>query len=135
MIMAAISIPLVQSTLKDLRLRSAVNIITTAIQSTRYRAIYDGCPYAIAFNNTTNTYQVSSEVTGSACALTMTNVGTPIPFGNLSQVALNQNVSFQFSPGGSVQVIAGAQTFTVNYIGTPELKTVQVTNYGSITVQ
>lgn len=116
-------------------LRSAVNAVTTAIQSTRYRAIYDGCPDAIAFNSATNTYQVSSEATGNGCAGAMTNVGGAIPFGSATQISLSSNISFQFSPGGSVQVTAGAQPFTMNYIGTSAVKTIQVTNYGSITVQ
>lgn len=134
-VMTAIAVPLVQSSLRTFRLGGSVSAVTGAIESTRYRAIFDGCPYRLSFNNATNTYQVSNTVTGGACAAAYANVGAPVPFGNPGQVALNQNLTFQFSPGGSVQTIAGAPTFTLSNVGTPNLKTITVTKYGSITVQ
>lgn len=134
-IMTAVAIPLVQSSLRSFRMSSAVSSVTGAIESTRYRAIFDGCPYRISFNNATNTYQISSTVTGGACAAAYTNVGGAVSFGSTGQVALSQNLTFQFSPGGSVQTVAGAPTFTLTYVGTTNLKTITVTKYGSITVQ
>lgn len=135
LIMAAMALPVIQSSLRNFRLRAAVSSVTGAIQSTRYQAIFDGCPYAVSFNKANNTYQVSSAVTGGACAVTLTNVGGAIPFGNPAEVALSQDLTLQFSPGGSVQVIAGASTFNLSYLGTPNQKTIKVTKYGSVTVQ
>lgn len=135
LILAAIAVPLIQSSLRSFRLSAAVNSITGAIQSTRYRAILDGCRYAVNFNKDDNTYQISSAVTGGACAPVLTNVGPAVPFGRLSDIALSQNVAFQFSPGGSVQVLTGAQTFNLSYVGESEdEKIITVTKYGSISV-
>src|SRR5882762_6915878 len=110
-IMAAMSAPLIQNTTRTMRLNAAVSAVTGTMQSTRYRAIYDGCPYAVAFSKATNTYQISSEVTGVACANALVNVGTAGPFADPKRVALDQDVTFQFSPGGSVTVTAGTNSF------------------------
>src|SRR5581483_9309326 len=130
-ITAAMAVPMIQSTMQSFRLGSAVS---GAIESTRYRAIYDGCPYQLAFTKANNTYQVSTEATGGACAAAFTKVGNPIPFGS-PQVALSQDVTFQFSPGGSVQVIAGAQSFNLSYSGSTSQKSITVSRYGSVKVQ
>ncbi len=133
-ITAAMAVPMIQSTMQSFRLGSAVSAVSGAIESTRYRAIYDGCPYQLAFTKANNTYQVSTEATGGACAAAFTKVGNPIPFGS-PQVALSQDVTFQFSPGGSVQVIAGAQSFNLSYIGSTSQKSITVSRYGSVKVQ
>ena len=136
LILAAISAPLIQSITRNMRLNAAVNSVTGAMQSTRYRAIYDGCPYTLTVSKDTDTYQLASEVTGGACAAAFTNVGTSIPFSNKSFVALDQNLVFQFSPGGSATVTTGTSTFNFSYVGYSAIKKqVQVTKYGSITVQ
>jgi prepilin-type N-terminal cleavage/methylation domain-containing protein len=71
LILAAMAVPAVRSSIQYFRVRSAVSSITGAIQSTRYRAIFDGC-HNIAFNSTANTFQVASEtaVAGSPCTTT-----------------------------------------------------------------
>ena len=135
MIMAAMSLPIIKSVLQTYRLQSAASTISGGIASTRYKAIVDGCPYAIAIKQASNTYQVSTTSTGGTCAAAFSNVGPAIPFGYTTQIGLNQDTTFQFSPGGSVQVTSGAQSFTLSYIGTTNLKTVQVSSYGSVTVQ
>ena len=135
MIMAAIALPIVKSSLQSFRVQSAVSSISGAISSTRYHAIVDGCPYAVSLRKATNTYQVSSTVTGGACSATFTNIGSAVPFGNTAQIALSQDVAFQFSPGGSVLVTGGAATFNLSHLGTPITKTIQVSTYGSVTVQ
>lgn len=81
LITAAITLPLVASSLQSFRLQAAVTSVSGIIQSTRYRAIVDGCPYAVAFSKAANTYQVSSAVTGGVCAPTLTNVGPAVLFG------------------------------------------------------
>ncbi len=135
LVMSAMAAPVIQSSLSTFRLRSAVASVTGAIQSTRYRAIFDGCPYQIAFSKAANTYQVSSTVTGAGCAAAFTNVGGPVPFACTSQVALNQDVTLQFSPGGSLQVIAGSLAFNLNSQGSSNYKAITVSKYGSIKVQ
>ena len=134
-IMAAIAVPLVWNLQRTLRLSAAVSAVAGTMQSTRYRAIYDGCPYAVAFSKTTNTYQISSEVTGGACAAALTNVGTAVPFADPRRISLDQDLKFQFSPGGGVTVTTGTNSFNLNAIGTTNLKNIKVTKYGSITVQ
>ncbi len=135
LILAAIALPLVQNITRTLRLNAAVSAVTGAMQSTRYHAIFDGCPYNITFNNTANTYQVATEATGGACAAAFTNVGTAVPFADPKRVTLDQNLTFQFSPGGSVTVTTGANSFNLTTVGATTTKNVKVTKYGSITVQ
>jgi prepilin-type N-terminal cleavage/methylation domain-containing protein len=135
LVMAAMAVPVIQSSVAGFRLRGAVASVTGAIQSTRYRAIFDGCPYQIALSKASNTYQISNTVTGAACAAAFTNVGAPIPFAPSSGVALSQDVTLQFSPGGSIQVIAGSLSFNMTGVGTTIQKSIQVTKYGSVTVQ
>jgi len=134
-IMAAIAVPLVSNLQRTMRLNAAVSAVAGTMQSTRYRAIYDGCPYAVAFSKATNTSQISSEVTGGACAAALTNVGTAVPFADPRRISLDQDVTFQFSPGGSVTVTNGTNSFNLNAIGTTNPKNIKVTKYGSITVQ
>ena len=132
MILAAMAVPAVRSSVQYFRVRSAVSSVTSAIQSTRYRAIFDGCPYNITFDKSANTLQVASETAGgNSCAATFTNVGTAVPFGTTA-VTLNQNVTLQFRPGGSVQATTGTTTFTLTYGSTT--KTVTVSSYGNINV-
>jgi Tfp pilus assembly protein FimT len=131
-ILAAMAVPAVRSSIQFFRVRSAVSSVTGAIQSTRYRAIFDGCPYNITIDNTLNTYQVASETnSGGPCSATFTNVGTAIPFGP-SAVTLNQKVTLQFKPSGYVQATTGSTSFTLTYGST--VKTVVVSSYGNINV-
>lgn len=131
-VLAALAIPAVRSSVQYFRVRSAVSSVTGAVQSTRYRAIFDGCPYSLSFSKTANTFQVASEaVTSSSCAATFTNVGTAVPFGSTA-VTLNQNVTLQFKPSGYVQATTGTTTFTLTYGSTQ--KTVSVSSYGNVNV-
>jgi Tfp pilus assembly protein FimT len=132
LILAAMAVPAVRSSVQYFRLRSSVSSITGAIQSTRYRAIFDGCPYNITLKSSADTYQIATEaVSGGSCAATFSNVGTAIPFGSTA-VVLNQDTTLQFKPSGFVQATAGATTFTLTYGSTT--KTVTVSNYGNINV-
>ena len=130
--LAALAVPAVRSSIQFFRVRSAVSSVTVAIQSTRYRAIFDGCPYNVTFLKATNTLQVASETAGGkTCAAAFTNVGAAVPFGPTA-VALNQDVTLQFKPSGYVQATTGAMTFTLMYGSTT--KTVTVSSYGNIHV-
>lgn len=135
LILAAMAVPQIWNISRTLRLNAAVSAMSGAIQSTRYRAIFDGCPYTVSFNKTTNTYQLASEATGGTCATSFSNVGTAIPFADPKRVTLDQNLTFQFSPGGSVTVTTGTSSFNLTTVGATTTKNVQVTKYGSITVQ
>ncbi len=133
LIMAAIAVPTISSSLSYFKLRSAVTAATSAIQSTRYRAIYDGCAYQLTLSKATNEYQIASETSGTnTCAAAFTSVGGAVPFTS-SQIALNQDVTLQFQPSGIVQSTAGAMTFTLAD-GT-RLETITVTRYGAISVK
>lgn len=136
MILAAIATPIIWNITKTLRLNAAVSAVTGSMQSTRYRAIYDGCPYSISYFKDTNTYQIKTEASGgSTCAGSFSNVGTAVPFADPKRIALDQNLTFQFSPGGSVTVTTGANSFNLSHIGTTTTKNVKVTKYGSVTIQ
>ena len=135
LVMSAFAAPVIQSSVSSFRLRAAAATVTGAIQSTRYRAIFDGCPYQIAFSKATGAYQVASTVTGANCAAAFTNVGGPVPFASTSQVVLSQDETLQFSPGGSVQTIAGSLSFNLNAQGSSNQKAITVSKYGSIKVQ
>ena len=131
-VLIALAVPSVVASVQYFRIRSAVSSVTSAIESTRYKAIFNGCPYTLTLNNTVNTYQIASETnSGSSCATSYTNVGNSVPFGPTT-VALNQAVTLQFRPSGYVQATAGSTTFTLSY-GTTT-KTVTVSNYGNISV-
>jgi len=133
MILAAFAVPLIQSTLNFLNVRSAASSVSGAIQSTRFQAIFHGCPYALTLDKGAMTYQVSSQVAGpTGCAAAFTNVGPAIPIANAASVTLNQNVTFQFRPGGLTQTTLGGPTLILDCHGSKE--TIAVSSYGNVTV-
>jgi Tfp pilus assembly protein FimT len=133
MILAAFAFPLLQNAMNFFRVRSAVSAVSGAIQSTRFQAIFHGCPYALAFDNTAMTYQVSTQLpNATGCAVAFTKVGSAIPIGSVSSVTLNQNVTLQFRPGGLTQTTLGVPTLILNAHGSKE--TITVSTYGNITV-
>ena len=132
-IMAAYAVPLLQNGMNFFKVRAAASSVTGAIQSTRFQAIFHGCPYALAFNKPAMTYQVSNQLPGPAgCAAAFTNIGPAIPIANGSSVTLNQNVTFQFRPGGLTQTTLGVPTLVLDSHGSKE--TITVSTYGNITV-
>jgi Tfp pilus assembly protein FimT len=131
-IMTAVAVPTVLNTIQSYTLRSAVASFTGAIQATRYQAIFHGCPYQVAFNKAARTYQVSGQIVGAnGCAGAFTNVGTALPISS-SNITLDNNVTLQFRPGGSMVVVAGAPTMVLSYGGRAE--TITVSTYGNINV-
>jgi Tfp pilus assembly protein FimT len=132
-ILASIAVPMLQNGMNFFRVRAAASSIGGAIQSTRFQAIFHGCPYALAFNKPAMTYQVSAQLAGPAgCAAAFTNIGPAIPIANGASVTLNQNVTFQFRPGGLTQTTIGAPTLVLDCHGSKE--TITVSTYGNITV-
>jgi Tfp pilus assembly protein FimT len=131
-IMTAVAVPTLLNTIRNYTLRSAVASFTGAIQTTRYQAIFHGCPYQVAFNKATLTYQVSGQIVGpGGCAGAYTNVGNPIPISG-SPVTLDNDVTLQFRPGGAMTAVIGAPTMLLSYGGQTE--TITVSTYGNIKV-
>ena len=128
LVLTAIAVPMMQSTVRAYRFRAAVADAAWAIRATRYQAIMKGYPYAVAFNAQANTYQVMNQPIG---ATAMVNVGNPIPLAG-SKVALSQDVTLQFRPNGLVQASVGQLSFSMTYEG--KTKTLAVSRYGNVTV-
>ena len=129
----AIAVPLVQNVTSRYELRSAVASVSGAILATRYQALYQGLPYAIAFNSANSNYQVSSAPSISG---TFTNIGSAVPFS--TGPLLSQNTSMVFRPSGAVQPSATtacpsngtASTLTLTYGG--NTGTITVSCYGNV---
>jgi prepilin-type N-terminal cleavage/methylation domain-containing protein len=141
MILAAIAAPFIGNTLRVYKMRSAVTGVTSAISNARYQAIFHGCKTQLVLTASNFTYQISSQQPaygGQAC-LTTYNAVTPVaPLGSTG-VALNQTVTLTFSPGGGVastpamNPIQMVLTYT-GFTSTVPTETIQVSNYGNITV-
>jgi type IV fimbrial biogenesis protein FimT len=132
-VLAAFAVPLLQNGMNFFRVRAAATSVSGAIQSTRFQAIFHGCPYEIVFNMPAMTYQVAAQQTTPAgCAAAFTNLGPAIPIPNGSSVTLNENVTFQFRPGGLTQTTQGVPTLVLDWRGSKE--TITVSTYGNITV-
>jgi Tfp pilus assembly protein FimT len=130
LVATAIALPQIRATMASYRMSNAVAGITGAIQATRYRAIFQGCPSALAFDKTKNTYQLSSRLTSGSCATSFSNVGGAISFGSTS-VVLDQNTSLQFNPGGSVSPINNKMILTYGSLA----RQIEVSPYGNISVK
>src|ERR1700704_3902156 len=132
-VMTAMAIPLVSSVTSTFRLRGAISSITGAIQSTRYQAIFQGCPYQVVFTTATNTYQIQNQCpVGGA----FTNVcqpaaaSCPVPIsGNGVPITLGADITLTFSPGGKVTSATAPMSMVVTYNGKPP-ETITVSSYG-----
>ena len=144
LIMAAMAIPLVSNVVSNFRLRGAVSSVTGAIQSTRYQAIFQGCPYQLVFDNAANTYQVQTQQVGATCPggafasfCTSGAAACPVPLaGSGNPIALNAPLTLTFSPGGRVtspQFPAGGINLILTYGNKPP-ETITVSTYGSVHV-
>jgi Tfp pilus assembly protein FimT len=138
MLLAAMAIPAIQSSLRYMALRSAVSSLTGAIQSTRYQAIFHGCQYQLAFRSATYDYTIATMAPaagGQACLAAFGAASAAIPLAGNS-VALNADVTLHFFPSGAVQADVGALGGIVlthqSLQAAPE--TIAVSNYGKITV-
>jgi len=135
LIVAAISVPIVNNATAMYRLRGAISNVTGAIQSTRYQAIYQGYSYQAVFDATAKTYQVQSKPIGAAA---FSNVGTASVWSESAQaVTLDANITLTFTPGGKVTLNNNTAQcpcqMTMTYPGrTPEVITVSA--YGDINV-
>ena len=136
-IMTAMAVPLVNNTLSYFRLRGAIASVTGAIQSTRYQAIFQGCPYQVVFLAAANTYQVQNSCpsTGAfANVCTAPLAACPVPIsGSGTPVTLNADITITFSPGGKVTSAAAPISMVITYGGKPP-ENITVSSYGSINV-
>lgn len=140
-ILSAIALPIFTNTLHVYALKSSIGSVTAMIQSTRYQAIYHGCPYQLAFSAANYTYTVTTTAPafgGTACLAAYgptTPPLTAIPLSG-SGIALGGNVTIQFNPSGQVLGIVGPVnpvTLTLTYPTLPK-ETITVSNYGRLNV-
>lgn len=132
-VMTAISIPVIKSSLNSYKVSTAVASVTNAVQTTRYRSISTGYPFQVIFTKATSSYQIQSDPTDTGA---FANVGNPIVFTSVPNM-MNQNTTLTFRPGGAVtspQALANGSTpMTLTYSNaTPEL--ISVSAYGRINV-
>lgn len=131
LVLAAVSVPVISSTLAFLRLNAAVASITGAISATRFQAIMHGYPYTVAFDPTTLSYQIADSTVSPFA--TFTNVGNPVPLSSSGGVVIGTATTLEFKPNGIVQPTLGAMSFTVTYAG--RTKTITVSGVGRVQVQ
>jgi prepilin-type N-terminal cleavage/methylation domain-containing protein len=129
-VLTAMAVPQISSTMNSYRLQGAVANATWAIQSTRYQALVAGIQYQVVFNATANTYQIQSSADGG---VTFTNAGSngAVPLSG-SPVVLNQNTTLRFKPNGYVSAPVGALNFSISYQGLSEQ--VCVSNYANLKI-
>lgn len=137
MLMTAMAVPLVNNTVSYFRLRGAISTVTGAIQSTRYQAIFQGCPYQIVFTAATSNYQIQKQCPAGGA---FTNVCTPpvtvcpVPLsGSGVPITLNADITMTFSPGGKVTSAAAPISMVITYGNKPP-ENITVSSYGSIHV-
>jgi prepilin-type N-terminal cleavage/methylation domain-containing protein len=140
-VLAAMAVPVIVNTLRVYRMRAAISSVTGAISSARYQAIFHGCKTQIVFTAASYSYQVSSEQPaygGQACLTAYANVGGAVPLMGQG-VAINQNVTFTFSPGGGVSSTPAMSPMqmTLTYPGfitSVPTEVITVSTYGNVTV-
>ena len=140
LIMAVIALPLMNNVSSYFKLRGAVSSATGAIQSTRYQAIFQGCPFQVVFTAATGNYQVTNSCPNTGVFTNFCQSGAtscPVPIsGSGNKITLNADLTLTFSPGGRVTSAAfpnGGINMTLTYPGkTPEVIT--ISSYGSINV-
>lgn len=128
-ILTAIAIPQIKRSVNSYRLTSEVDMITWAIQSTRFQSLMQGYAYQVVFTKASNSYQIQNEPVGTT---TFANVGNSVPMSS-SAVTLDQDMTIQVKPNGSASVTVGTPPLSVTYQGTT--KQITVTNYGNVLVQ
>jgi Tfp pilus assembly protein FimT len=133
LVLTAMALPMVQSTLANFKLQGSVSSLTGAVQATRYQAIQNGFPFKLTLTASTLQYQVANEPSGTS---SFSSVGSAVPFAS-NGVTLNADTTLYFSPRGVIGTSAGAATcptaatMTLTYSGLS--KTITVSCYGQIT--
>jgi len=147
MILAAVSLPVITTTLYNMHLGSAASSLSGAIQSTRYQAISVGCPFTITVNaSPANSYQLQTEAvsgTPPACATTYTNLpapyANPVPFAN-ADVTIAATTTIVLNPSGTVSTVStptipAYPPISIVLAHGATTKTVSVSGVGNVQVQ
>jgi type IV fimbrial biogenesis protein FimT len=116
LVISAMAAPVARNTIRAYRLNTAATAVSSVIQSTRYQAVNIGCNYTVAFQTSTQTYQVQTQnITGTppACATSYSNVGGAIPWASTKEITISANTTLLFQPNGTVSASTGAMTFDV----------------------
>jgi prepilin-type N-terminal cleavage/methylation domain-containing protein len=135
-VMAAIAIPIISNVSRVYTFRSTIAAFSGIIQSTRYQAIYHGCPYQIAFSSAAMTYTISNEVppvgttSCNAAMAAQTPANIPLP-GRGSK--LNADLTLFFHPSGQVQATVGSLSPSITFPNLPT-ETVTISAFGRIYV-
>jgi prepilin-type N-terminal cleavage/methylation domain-containing protein len=140
-ILSAMAVPMIFNTLRVYRMRSAVSSVTGLISNARYQAIFHGCKTQIVFTASTYTYQISSEQPaygGQACLTAYSPITTVLPIMGQG-IAIDQTVTFTFSPGGNISSLPAMNPMVMNlsypgFTTTVPGEKIQVSSYGNITV-
>ena len=134
---ACISLPIINTTLTNMRLGSAASSLAGAIQTTRYQAISIGCPFTLSVMPLSNSYQVATEpVSGipPACGTAYVNGGL-IPFSS-SDISVNSSQTLVLNPSGTVTTVGSTlpASFTIILSNGAATKTVKVSGVGNVKV-
>jgi prepilin-type N-terminal cleavage/methylation domain-containing protein len=125
-ILTAMAIPQIKSSLNAYRLNSAVAMAKWGIQSTRFQALSKGYPYQVVFTAASASYQVQNLPSGS----TYQNVGTAIPLASWP-MTFSADTTINFKANGFVSSTP-SNNFTIQYQGVTA--SITVSNYGNVTV-
>ena len=129
-ILTSVAVPVVSKVMLSYRMRSSVAAMTGAINATRYKAIYQGYPFAVTFSKTDGTYQLSSKTPGSS---SFSNVGSAVPY-QAAGMGLDQDNTLTFSPSGLVTSSVGSPiTLKLSYQNKTD--TITVSTYGNVSVK
>jgi len=143
-ILTAMAIPMTSTAFNSYKLSAAVSAATGAIESTRYAAIMNGYPYEITFTPSATsfpTYQIQTMIPPATTYSALVNLGgtayptQPIPITGSGGIAISREVTYQFSPGGTVSETSNPQnmafSITNSYGGS---NTITVSGVGSVSV-
>jgi len=140
-VLAAMAVPMIFNTLRVYRMRSAVSSITGLISNARYQAIFHGCKTQIVFTAGTYTYQISSEQPaygGQTCLTAYSPITAVVPITGQG-IAIDQTVTFTFSPGGNISSLPVMNPMVMNlsypgFTTSVPAEKITVSTYGNITV-
>jgi prepilin-type N-terminal cleavage/methylation domain-containing protein len=138
-VLMAFALPRLIPAIRFYHLMAAVPGVTGAIQSTRYEAIMTGCPYQIAFSQSTTSYQVSMEAlsgTPPACAASFTSVGAAVPWSSSGDVSAGSSITLQFNPNGTITNVTAPGTVpaTFNLTNGTSTEAITVSGVGNVSV-
>lgn len=135
LVITAMALPFARNAIRAYRLNAAASAVSGVIQSTRYQAIMVGCPYTLSFTSGSMTYQLAAQtITGTppACSTSFSNVGSAIPWTTSAEIAIDQDVTLQFNPSGTVSATTGNMQFNLT-LGTMT-KAFTVSGVGNVSI-